>query len=181
MQIRVTFALAACAALALISSGCATEEIPPYGDPARVVGGAGPGGSTGSGGSCTVNSQCPRSYKNDVFPILENTAKCSAMGTCHGSGGGDLTLNAGDAAGTLATLKGYSFQQTSPYIVPCDKAASKMLCNLRVEGDAGSNPYGSCGSRMPKASAGDSVDDAPLSLDQLNIIAEWIECGAPDN
>jgi hypothetical protein len=68
----------------------------------------------------------------------------------------------------------------APYIVPCDPAASKMMCNLKLDPVDGTNMYGSCTPTMPKVLM-DAVDDAPLSLIELNKIAEWITCGALDN
>jgi hypothetical protein len=170
-------ALAACAALSIASAGCATEEIPPYGDPARVVAGAGTSGA--AGGACTPNPSCTVSFAKDVMPILDGVAKCSATGPCHGSGEGGVTLNAGDVLGTLNTLKDTQILE-GPYVVPCDAAASQMLCNMRIEGDPTKNPFGTCGSRMPKAKE-DGIDDLALNEMQLNTIAEWIKCGAPSN
>lgn len=176
--------LAAIAALSMALAGCATEEIPPYGDPARVVGGAGSGAAS-SGGSCTVNQNCTTSFAMDVFPILETNAKCSAAGDCHGSNQGMVSLTAGDAKKLRTELLGITIQGTQPYIVPCDKAGSKMLCNMRVDKNAGVvNPYKTadyCGVGMPLVDAADSVVDEYLTVDQIETIAAWIECGAPDN
>lgn len=159
--------------------GCASEEIPRYGDPQRV--GGGQGGSTtgtttsgGGGGACVVDMACAVSFKDEIFPVLDGKAKCASASFCHGASKGNLTLTAGDVASYYDALTTFKLQDGSPNIVPCDPAGSKMLCNLKVE--SGTNPHGMCGSSlMPLNPA-----DAP-TLDQLTIIEEWITCGAPNN
>lgn len=119
----------------------------------------------------------------DVFPILETKAKCSDA-DCHAPAAGrPPTMTPGDAAATLASLKSYFLGEDplSPYIVPCDTAGSKMLCNMKMGSGTGLNAYGDCGLRMPKVSAQDMVADEYISQTDLNTIAEWIKCGAPDN
>lgn len=176
-------AFAASAALSFASAGCATEEIPPYGDPARVVAGAGPsGGGTSGGSSCTPSMNCAVSFQNDVMPILDDTAKCSATGACHGSSKGQITLTKGDVFGTLNTLRDLELKNENlelvPYIVGCDPAASYMLCNLKLT--SGNLPYEKCGSAMPKV-IDDGIDDMGLTDEQFKTIEEWIKCGAPSN
>ena len=125
---------------------------------------------------------CAVSFANNVFPILENKAKCSAA-DCHAPAAmRPPAMTAGDAKATLAVLLMHPFNEdpSVPYIVPCDPAASKMMCNLKLDPAEGTNMYGTCAPKMPKVLM-DMVDDAPLSLMELNTIAEWISCGAPDN
>jgi len=160
--------------------GCASEEIPRYGDPQRVGGGIGGGaaGSTasggGTGGACEVDTGCAVKFSTDVFPILDGKAKCATVSGCHGDSKGGLSLTAGDIPGYYSALTAFKLKDGSPNIVPCDPAGSKMLCNLKLE--SGTNPHGMCGSLlMPLNPA-----DAP-TLDQLTIIEEWITCGAPNN
>jgi len=178
MQKLALFLVAACAAIPMAATGCATEEIPPYGDPAKVVGGA--GSSTAAGGSCNVDPNCDTSFQNDVFPILENKAKCSAVGDCHGSGQGMVDLTPNDVKKLRAELLDLPFQGTERYVVPCDAMASKMLCNMRIETGL-TNPHGKCGALMPRVDPDDTVDDQRLSEADLTTIEKWIICGAPDN
>lgn len=190
------FLLVTSAVSAALFGGCATEEIPQYGDPARVIGGVGATGSgsgssssgsssSSSSGSCMPDAGCTVSFTNDVFPILENKAMCSAS-TCHAPGAAQPpAMTPGDAKATLAVLLAHPFQEDpgAPYIVPCNPAASKMICNMRLDTGNNTNPFGpDCLPRMPKVlMADDGVADAPLSVTELNTIAEWISCGAPDN
>lgn len=122
-------------------------------------------------------------WSTDVFPILEMTAKCSDA-VCHAPAAAQLpAMTAGDAAATYQSLIDHKFleEPADAYIVPCDPNASKMMCNLKLDPIWGTNMYGSCAPRMPKVSLNDAVDDKALSLDELNKIAEWITCGAPNN
>jgi hypothetical protein len=168
--------------------GCATEESVNFGDASCVAGGClgGPGSSTttsSSGGPCTVNDACTVSFRDDIFtPILDatGTANCAtASANCHATGVGNLTIPEGDAAAAYAALTAYLLDDApgpaGPYIVPCDPSASRWLCNMK--GEAGANPFGTCGSTMPLI--GGTV--VPLTTTQLETIAEWITCGAPDN
>lgn len=175
--------------------GCATEEIPQYGDPAKVIGGVGAtgsgagssssgSGSSSSSGMCMPDAGCMVSFKNDVFPILEMKAKCSDA-ACHAPGANHVpVMTPGDSAATLQSLLMHPFQEdpNSPYISPCNVTASKIICNMKLDTGNNTNPYvpQDCLPRMPKVQS-DAVDDAPLSVTDLNKIAEWISCGAPDN
>ncbi|MBK9265199.1 MAG: hypothetical protein IPM54_36135 [Polyangiaceae bacterium] len=126
---------------------------------------------------------CAVSFANNVFPILETKAKCSDA-ACHAPAAAQPpAMTPSDAAATLQVLLAHKFleEEADAYIVPCDPMASKMMCNLKLDPAEGMNMYGKCAPTMPKVSALDAVDDAPLSLMELNTIAEWISCGAPDN
>jgi len=173
-------ALAALAALSL-AAGCATEEIPPYGEPARVVAGAGPSGA-GSGGACTPDLDCAVKFESQIMPILDGVAKCSATGPCHGGTEEVIKFMAGDTAGTLKTLRELEVKDENlnsvPYIAPCDPASSRMLCNLQLA--SGPSMYGKCGSLMPKVDD-DGIMDMALSDAEFELIEEWIKCGAPGN
>lgn len=168
--------LAAFAALPLAVAGCATEEIPPYGDPAEVVGGAGASSSSG-GATCTGDPMCTVSFANDVVPILETKGKC-ADAQCHGMGAGTITLTAGNAKKLRAELLDLSVAG-GPYIACDTPENSKMLCNMRVEMGVTKPP--NCGGLMPKVDPDDTVDDARLNQSEYTTIEEWIKCGAPDN
>lgn len=169
---------------ALIGQACATEETVLFGDPARVVGPGGSntstGTSTGTDVSCEPDPDCDVSFETDIFtPILETTAACAAA-SCHEDSIADFQYTAGDAASAYAVLVGYNLEDEGPYVVPCDPDSSTLLCNLRLE-DGVENPFGSCGSVMPRAVDTDTVPDVPLTLEQLGTIADWITCGAPEN
>lgn len=165
--------------------GCATEQIPNYGDPAQVAGGVGggssgtttTGGDGGSGGSvaCDPDPACAVSFATEIFPVLDTTAKCADSGLCHGNGSapGNLDLTAGDAASYYDALVAYVIDGGGAYVVPCDPASSQILCNLKATD--GTNPNGECGATMPVAK-----NDAP-TLAQLKKIEDWIACGAPNN
>jgi len=178
---HVAWATAVLGAFAVVGQACATEESVVFGDPARVVGPGGPGtGTSTTGGTCNPDPNCAESFDADVFtPILEATASCAAA-SCHQDSIGGFQYTAGDAASAYAALVGYNLEGEGPYIVPCDPDTSTLLCNLRVE-DGTDNPFGSCGAIMPRADDADAVSDTPLTLDQLNTIADWIACGAPEN
>ncbi len=159
--------------------GCASEEIPRYGDPQRI--GGGQGGSTtgtttsgGSGGACVVDMACGVSFKDEIFLVLDGKAKCATTPGCHGDGKGGLTLTAGDVASYYDALTAFKLKDGSPNIVPCDPASSRMLCNLKVS--SGTSPYEPCGTLlMPVVPS-----DAP-TLDDLKNIEDWITCGSPNN
>lgn len=176
--------IAACAS----ALGCASEQIPSYGDPAQVAGGVGggsgggdtgAGGSGGSGGSvaCEPDMSCAASWSTDVFPALDATAKCATGASCHGTDGtgpGNLTIEAGNADSYYEVLVSFVIESGDPYIVPCDPDKSTILCNLKASD--GTNPRGECGKlTMPVAKS-----DAP-TLAQLQLIEDWIACGAPKN
>ncbi len=174
--------LALCPALWLAAQGCATEEEITYGDPAKVAGASSAGGGSSTGGSCAPDPSCAVSFKDDIFaPILEAKAKCSAS-SCHGGGTAGLLMVPGDFDGAYAALTTYELSgDRGRYVVPCDLEASKMLCNMKVDPEAGASTHGKCGSLMPKALLSDPVDDEPVSLEDVETIAQWIQCGAPSN
>lgn len=158
--------------------GCASEEIPRYGDPQRVGGGQG-GATTGTttssaGGACETDSTCGVSFKDDIFPVFDQKAKCAFVPGCHGDGKGGLTLTEGDVASYFDALTAFKLKDGSSNIVPCDPASSKLLCNLKVS--SGTNPHGTCGTQlMPPNPA-----NAPTP-DDLTNIEDWITCGSPNN
>lgn len=176
--------------LASLASGwsCASEEIPIYGDPARVAGGAsgasgasgaggGSGGSdTGGSGPCVVQEACAVSFKTDIFPVLDTRSKCSDDNLCHGPSVKEsgLELKAMDVASYHKGLLEYSLADPAgKYIVPCNPKKSKFLCNMKLS--EGTNPDPPCGTLMPQKAA-NGVTEA-----ELEKIKDWIECGAPNN
>ncbi len=181
MRALVLVALAA-------ASGCASEVIPNYGDPAQVAGGVGGAGGSvttsndgGGGGTtstpteCQVDPACAVSFLEDVFPVLDTKGGCAAASPCHQAGAKGLTLMPGDAAGYYDALTNYTLDDPAdPYVVPCDPDKSTILCNLQLSGGA-ENPFGTCGTKMPI-----SPDDGPTAA-ELDAIKDWIACGAPNN
>lgn len=168
--------------------GCASEVIPTYGDPAQVAGGVGGGVTTtgpgGSGGNSTTSStstecvpdpECDVSFAEDVFPVLDTKGGCAAASPCHQSGAKGLTLTPGDVASYYQALTSYTLDSPAePYIAPCDPAGSTILCNLQLS-DGSESEFGKCGTLMPYTPAGSPT---PAELD---LIKDWIACGAPNN
>lgn len=145
-------------------------------------GGGGAGGSSSSsssGGPCVVDDQCAVKWGADIFAGIIDTAAagCTQASLCHGSGKGGITLEAGKPHDAYLAMTAYTLlDQPGPakkYIVPCDKAASGILCNAKPETGT-TNPYGACGSLMPLVGTN-------LTMAELNTIADWIACGAPEN
>lgn len=170
--------LVACAGL----WGCASEEIPTYGVPAQIsgVGGGGNGtssGGSGGGGGATCDPTCKATFAEDVFPVLDTTAKCATGALCHGADGsspGDFQVTAADPDSYYDLLTTFVIESGEKYVVACDPDNSKLLCNLKVSD--GDNPRGACGKKlMPIDPA-----DAP-TLAQIKAIEDWIACGAPKN
>ena len=173
---RVACAAALVAAVVAFPS-CATEESVRFGEP---DGGSGSPGVT-TGGACVADPMCKVSFKTDIFKaIIDGSAGCTAAALCHGGDTpqGDMILKPGDAAGALSEFLNYQLKKApgpaGPYVVPCNKAGSSLLCNTAI--DSGKNPYGDCGTAMPFGSAA-----TKLTTQQLDTLAEWIACGAPDN
>jgi hypothetical protein len=167
------------------AAACATTEPPAFSDGDCVAGGcaqsggASTSGSSSSGGVCTT--PCTVHWGTDIFTgILDGPAGCTAMGTCHGTAGGagGLALTPGDPGGAYTQLMGVTLSMGGPkYIIACDPQASGFTCNMALAADAGADPYTpSCGIVMPFGGTGDL-----LTLAQLNLIADWIQCGAPNN
>lgn len=176
----------------LLCSGCATEETLNFGDPARVSGGLVEGDTSGGCddcNSCTVNTQCPVDWDNDVFPILSgaNTGGCGNEG-CHApiTQAGGLLFDPSSATDSYQEVVGYSLVGVGPYVTPCEPALSSLVCNLALATGTenqfvGDDQFfkGTCGSAMPKTNGSSTARE--LNQDELNIITTWITCGAPQN
>ena len=154
--------------------GCATETEILFGEPDEIVGAS--AATVTSGGSCVPNLGCEVSFRDDIFPVLSEAARCGSVG-CHATAIAQFEFpsEAGDAR---EALLGYNFQGSERYVVPCDPTLSRMLCNLNLGEDPAT--AGICGSPMPKL-LDDAVADAPLTEADLAAIETWISCGAPDN
>lgn len=136
-------------------------------------------GCTAEGGVCAVR------FGEDIFtPIFDSagSAKCADV-ACHGDPAnvqGDLLLVPGDAAASREALLAYQFDKPAgPYITCATPQDSKLLGNLAVAAGE-TNPYGKLPLLMPIL--GDpAVTAEPLTAQQLELIYQWIVCGAPNN
>jgi hypothetical protein len=175
-------------ALAVVAAAsCSTEESIRFGSPnggGSATSGPTTGSSatTGSGAPCTVNPMCKVSFKTDVFAgILDGPAGCTGTASCHGSDAapGNMILKPGDAEAAYLELTNFQLKPkpgpAGAYVAPCDKMGSRLLCNMTLA--TGDNSFGACGTAMPLA-LGTAMK---LTQMQLDTLAEWIACGAPDN
>ena len=192
-------ALAIILASVTVQFGCATEEEVLYGDPARVAGGTSTGtvaSSSGSGEVCTIDSFCSVSWSKDIYGKIfdapkddpQPTGACSTSG-CHAMGTAGFEMPPGDPDTAYASMMQHAINQgtgSGLYVVPCRPELSRVMCNLAFD-EAVDNPYvgddlpmtSLCGSPMPKLNI--QSDGEPLSQQQLDDIATWIKCGAPNN
>lgn len=175
----------------LLGLGCETAEQVAFGDPARVAGGI--PDTVGPGGDCDVNNACAVSWENRVyigifdapFDASEPSGGCAET-RCHANGAGGLTFPSDNPGEGYFRITSYTLVGGRPYIVPCHPELSHIMCNLRFAAGV-TNPYvgddeaftGGCGSPMPKPD--ENVPAEPLTQEQLDDIAEWIACGAPQN
>jgi hypothetical protein len=190
---RVFVTLIAAMGLASVYAlGCATEEEIRFGGPEACIGGRCSGSpsptstgstmSTASGGSDCMGGACDVSFKTDIYePLLSatGTTKC-ADALCHGNAAaaeGDFFFPDGDASAARAALLGYQIDDV-PYVTCSTPMNSKVLCNMFL-GAGMTNKYGKCGTTMPYLQ-GEVIAEV-LTEAQLDLIAEWIACGAPDN
>lgn len=166
----------------LLALGCATQEDENFGDPAKVAGGltgdTATSTTSSTGGACETDPSCSVSFATDIFAGIIETSSCTTTGLCHGAptAAGGLLLDSGKPSDGYDAIKSFTMKEGGSYVVACDPAASKILCNTLLDEAAGENPYGPlCGTGMPSAPI------APLGKDQLDNLVKWIECGAPDN
>jgi hypothetical protein len=157
-----------------LATACATETEILFGDPGEIVGAD--AAAVTSGGSCEPDLACEVSFRDDVFPVLANTARCGSEG-CHATAIAQFEFPPEPGPAREALLA-YVFQGSEGYVVPCEPTQSKLLCNLNL-GEA-SDPTELCGSPMPKL-IDDEVGDEPLDEAQRAAVFAWVDCGAPDN
>ena len=118
----------------------------------------------GSAADCAT----PKTFIADVFPILRtvdaNTAGCG-IATCHGDEKSFVRvfLPPSDALATYDSLTSYEGSQKYPYVNAVDPKHSWMLCNLQ-------DPPG-VGQVMPSP-------PGTITLGDIEIIREWLSCGA---
>ena len=192
-DVRIGSHTALCAVVAVAAlAGCATEEDVLFGEPGRVAGGI-PERPQDVMLPCEVNGACLVSWRLDIFPNIFNapiggdvpSGGCT-VGECHADGAGGLLMPPTSEGESYFNLIDYQLVGGRPYIVPCRPELSHMMCNLKFA-DGVNNDFigpnenftGGCGSPMPKPSENVQADD--LDQDQLDAIAEWILCGAPQN
>lgn len=177
-------------ALAGISvSACSSEDPVIFGDPdcpaGRCQTGSTGTGSSGGSDCMSDGGVCAVRFGEDIFtPLFDATgsAKCADV-LCHGDPAnvqGDLVLVPGDAAAARQALLAYQFDKPAgPYITCGTPADSKILGNMAL--DTGeTNPYGKWPLLMP-TTIDPAVDAKPLTAAQLELIFQWIACGAPNN
>jgi hypothetical protein len=178
--------------VALSVFGCETAEQVEFGDPAKVAGGF-TEDATDPAADCVVNNACGVSWENRIYaqifvaPLDGPTPSggCSEL-LCHAGGAGGLRIPSDSASETYFQITNYDLVGDRAYIVRCHPELSHLMCNLRLAAGV-DNPYvgddqeftGGCGSPMPKPD--ENVAAKPLNQDQLEDIAEWIACGAPQN
>jgi hypothetical protein len=181
--------MAAASAYAL---GCSTEDEILFGGPEACIAGRCTGNSTtstASGGSDCMGGDpdagCAVSFKTDIYDALlseAGKARC-ADAQCHGDAadpGGDFYFPPKDAAAARTALLSYQLDNPAgPYVTCAAPAMSKLLCNMFL-GVGNTNPYGKCGSTMPQLLNPD-VGQAVLTQADLELIEDWITCGAPNN
>lgn len=180
--------LAAASAYAL---GCATDEPVNFGDPDCVAGrclNVGSSSSSSSGGTDCVPSDaaCTVSFATNVFAAIMDvggSAKC-ADAQCHGDPNniqGDLLLVANDAFSSWKALLAYQFDKPAGPYITCGKPEdSRLLCNMLLESGVTNKYATKCPTLMP-TTLGLQIGQMPLTEAQLDTIAEWIKCGAPNN
>lgn len=174
------------------ASGCSTEEAVMYGDPDCVAGrclNVSTASSTSGGTDCMPNGDgggCAVSFTNDIFDAImdtKGTAKC-ADAQCHGDPNnvqGDLLLVPGDALSSRKALLAYQFDKPAgPYITCETPEESRFLCNMLLEAGVTNKYATKCATLMP-TTLGLQIGQVPLTEAQLDMIAEWIKCGAPNN
>lgn len=163
-----------------------------FGEPGRVAGGI-PDRPQDVMLPCEVNGACLVSWRNDIFPNIFNapiggdvpSGACTDA-ECHADGAGGLRMPPNSEGESYFNLIDYQLVGGRPYLVGCHPELSHITCNLKFE-DGVDNEFigpdqeftGGCGSPMPKPS--ETVEAEPLNQDQLDAIAEWILCGAPQN
>ena len=118
-------------------------------------------------GTITDNDPTGVSFASQVQPLLRTS--CGKLGTCHGGAfpGGDLYIGTTAVYDTVISATGSSLTGGGLVVVPGNSAASTLYTQT-------TDNYNQAFSRMPKA-------NPALSLEQQNLIRDWIDQGALDN
>lgn len=168
-------------ALGALPLGCSTEDEIIFStkcvagrcneDPAGATSGATSGGSvatTDCPDKDVVDPNCPLWASAIFTQIIDEGAagNCAGSGCHSGIGASEPVLVPGNAKATRVALLTYQFENPAGPYVSCENPdSSKILCNLSNEN--------TCGLPMPQGS--------DLTQPQIDLIKEWITCGAPDN
>lgn len=173
-------------ALGAWAAACASLETIAFSDGDCVAGGCGAASGTSSSSSsssssgvCVVDDTCAVKWGTDIFAgmIDVQATGCTLTGLCHGSGKGGITIEPGKPHEAYLAFMAYSLVDmpgpVKKYVVACDPGGSGILCNSKTDTGV-TNPFGTCGSLMPKLGQN-------LTTDQIDKIADWIACGAPEN
>jgi hypothetical protein len=175
------------------AAGCGASDDPVlFGDPECVAGrclnvGTASASSSSGGTDCKPDGgACSVQFATQIFDAIldvKGTAKCADV-QCHGDPNniqGDLLLVAGDALSSRKALLEYQFDKPAgPYITCGAPEDSRFLCNMLLEAGVTNKYAAKCATLMP-TTLGPDVGQAPLTEAQLDLIAEWIKCGAPNN
>ncbi len=147
--------------------------------------GGGTSSSSTGGGQCVVDANCTVSFAADVYTkiLLGGGHNCAETSSCHGSseapGGEILVIDPQKVAVAYDAVTKGTLIAGAPLVTACDPSKSGLLCNLVVDPASGTNPYPKCGNiPMPFASP---PSGTKLTVDEVNTIAQWISCGAPNN
>ncbi len=119
-------------------------------------------------GSITDNDPEGVSFAAHVQPLLSTS--CGKLGTCHGGQfpGGDFYIGTDAAYDTVIAATGQLLTGGGLVVVPGNSAASTIYTQTTDD------YIGGTFSRMPNGFS-------PLSLEQQNLIRDWIDEGALDN
>jgi hypothetical protein len=106
---------------------------------------------------------CVVSFEKDVLQLFEDY-DCTSS-SCHGGNLNAPRITASNPTGTYQALKSFKLSTGKAYVAvgATDPKSSAMYCNLR----------GQCGVPMP---IGDKLDE-----EELQVIDDWLACGAPLN
>ena len=191
---RATTLSALAGGASVVDFACTTDyqkglDDPNYGQPNALnnerqpEGRSGAGSSSGDGGAggssivCVANGgtqleagECAVSFKDQVLPALGRST--CAQTSCHGgpSPPSPPRIEPSDPGAMWAEFAAYKMNTGgTPYVNPCskDKAESGIACNLYAN-----NP---CGVKMPLGGT------PQVPEEDIQLIEQWIECGAPNN
>jgi len=118
-------------------------------------------------GTITDNDPTGVSFATQVQPLLRTS--CGKLQTCHGGAlpGGDMFIDTSADYANVISATGQNLSGGGLVVVPGNSAASTLYTQT-------TDNYNTAFSRMPKGFSA-------LSLEQQNLIRDWIDQGAQDN